>query len=215
VAGTAETLALPYRLTMAVLPGGPASREEAEAAALAGHEVFLHLPMEPLGNRPPYPKFVTVDMPDGEVRALVRHYLDGLPGVIGVNNHMGSRATADERTMRAVLETIAQRGLIFVDSHTSADSVAAAVARRVGVPYAVNALFLDNDRTPEAVRRRVWEAAGVARRVGQALVIGHVHPVTAAVLAEELPRLEAAGIAIVPASRVVDWDVAPRRPRLP
>lgn len=215
VPGTAEMFALPYRITMAVLPGGPFTKSEARQAHENGHEVFLHLPMEPRGPLPATPQFVTVNMTGEAIQALVRSYLLEVPEATGVNNHMGSRATADRRVARAVLEVVAEHGLIFVDSRTWPQSVMAEVAAELGIPAAVNQVFLDNIREADAITQRLWEGAALAERHGRALVIGHVHPVMAQVLAEEIPRLEAAGIAVVPASRVVNWDVDPPRPRLP
>lgn len=212
VLGTAEVLALPYRLTMAVLPDGPFSRSEAQQAWEKGHEVFLHLPMEPRGAFPAVPRFVTVDQTDEAIRARVRYHLLQIPHATGVNNHMGSRATSDRRVARAVLEVVSEHGLVFVDSRTWHLSVMRELAAELGIPAAVNQVFLDNIREAETIRRQLWKGAALAQAHGRALVLGHVHPLMASVLAEEIPRLLQAGIAVVPASRVVDWDV--ERPQL-
>lgn len=212
VLGTAEVLALPYPLTMAVLPDGPFTQREAQQAWERGHEVFLHLPMEPRGPFPPVPRFVTVDLTDEAIRARVRYHLLQVPHATGVNNHMGSRATADRRVARAVLEVVSEHGLVFVDSRTWHLSVMGELAGELGIPAAVNQVFLDNIREAEAIRRQLWKGAALAQERGRALVLGHVHPLMASVLAEEIPRLLEAGIAVVPASRVVNWDV--ERPQL-
>lgn len=196
-----EIIALGRPVTVAVLPGLRYSREVAERARAAGLEVFLHLPLEPedpamhLG-----PGGVTVAMSDTEIAATVRAGLDAVPGAVGVNNHMGSRGTADPRVMRAVLAVVKERNLLFVDSVTSPRSIAAALASEMGIPAASRHVFLDNEEDPEAIRTQIRRTIALARRQGSAVAIGHAQRLTAQVLREVLDEFDRAGIVLVPAS---------------
>jgi len=189
-------------LTLAILPGLPHSEELARRARQAGLEVLLHLPMEPedpelasqLGELA-----VRVEMAEEDIVRTVRSALRAVPGAVGVNNHMGSRATADPRVMRAVLRALREDGMFFVDSRTTPKSSAEVVAKELGVRVARRTVFLDNDPSPEAVRSQIRQLVELARRHGSAVGIGHANrPHTAEVLAEMVPEMERAGVRLVP-----------------
>ncbi len=191
-------------VAVAVLPGLTYSTEAARRARAAGLEVLLHLPVEPEDESKALgPGGVTVGMSDAEIRATVRSDLASVPGAVGVNNHMGSRGTADPRVMRAVLEVVRQEGLFFLDSFTTRDSVIAAVAADVSVRMAVRTVFLDNENDEETIRGQLRRLITLARERGTAVAIGHAHRLTPQVLAGMLDEFERAGIAIVPLSTLV------------
>lgn len=206
----AETfLAMDVPLTVAVIPFLPYSQEQAAAARQRGFEVLVHLPMEPLDPAvDPGPHAITTALPPDEIRRRVEAAIDAVPGAVGVNNHMGSKATADRHVMELVLETVRRRGLFFVDSHTTAQSVVGEVAAGLGVPWARNDLFLDGERSVDYVRSRLLLAARRALETGQAVAIGHVHPATAAAVASVLPELRRQGIEIVPVSALLEQQRA-------
>lgn len=194
-------IALGRPVTVAVLPGLRFSREVAERARGAGLEVFLHLPVEPEDpTKKVGPGGITTDMSDEEIIQIVRADLQGVPGAVGVNNHMGSRGTADGRVMRAVLQVVRERGLIFVDSVTSPRSIAARMASEMRIPTAARQVFLDNQDDREAIRQQIIRLITLAKRRGEAVAIGHAHRLTARVLSEMLPELDRQGIVLVPAS---------------
>lgn len=209
----AALLALPVPLTLAVLPGRPHSR--AIAALAAGgpgrdgqplRDLFLHLPMEPQGypGIDPGPGALLLGQAPAEVASRLEQGLASVPGAIGVNNHMGSAATADTLLMEALMSELASRGLRFLDSLTTPRSVAWQAARRAGVPCVRNRLFLDVDHTDEAaVSVRLAELVAVARRSGQAIGIAHPHPATAAVLAREIPLYVEDGVRFVTVSELM------------
>ena len=126
--------------------------------------------------------------------------LASVPGAVGVNNHMGSRGTADKRVMRAVLGVLKARGLIWVDSVTSLSTVGARLAVEMGIPTASRQIFLDNEDEPEAIRAQISRLMDIARRQGQAIAVGHAHRLTAQVLREMLSEFDSLGIELVPAS---------------
>jgi polysaccharide deacetylase 2 family uncharacterized protein YibQ len=194
-------------VTLAILPGLPHSQELARRAREAGVDVLLHLPMEP--EDPSLARLlgefgVRVDMSEEEIGQTVRAALRAVPGAVGVNNHMGSRATADPRVVGAVLRVVREEGLFFLDSRSTPRSSVEAVAKNLGVRTAHRSVFLDNDPSPEAVRGQVRRLAELALREGSAVGIGHANrPHTPEVLAEMAAELEQRGVQLVPLRELV------------
>jgi uncharacterized protein len=191
-------------VTISVLPHLPYSSLIAEEAPGRGVQVILHLPMEPDNDAIPLGEGgIKVAMNDEDIRRTVAADLASVPNAAGANNHMGSLGTADARVMRAVLEEMHVRHLFFVDSVTSRHSVAARVAREMGVPTAARAVFLDNQDDEEYVRGQFRTLITIAQTRGQAVAIGHVGKVTARVLVSLLPEFDEAGIQLVRVSDLV------------
>jgi uncharacterized protein len=170
--------------------------------------VMLHLPMESDSESNPggakaEALELRVGMNADQVRSILASMLTTVPHAGGVNNHEGSRATADPALMHALMPAIRARGLYFIDSRTTAATVAYDSAESAGVPAASRKVFLDDRPTREAVLAQLELAARDARRDGSAIVIGHPRPATIAALAEGLPRLKAEGIRLVFASELV------------
>jgi uncharacterized protein len=199
-----RALALPFPLTVSVLPHLPLSGEVAEEAYRRGDEVLLHLPMESEADGA---KPEEVELRVGMNAQLVEQTLEGMletvPHAVGVNNHQGSRATSDNALMEALMPELQKRGLFFVDSRTIASTVAYDTAERSGVPAASRKIFLDDTPTREAILAQLGQASRDAMRDGFAIAIGHPHPATIAALIEGMPRLESRGIRFVFASDVV------------
>lgn len=199
-----EIIAIGQPVTVAVLPGLAHSSEVARRASAAGLEVLLHLPVEsgdptqPLG-----PMGVTVSMDGARIRAAVLEGLRSVPGAAGVNNHMGSRGTADRRVMRAIMEVVRDQGLFFLDSRTTPDSVVGAVAAEVGARFAVRTVFLDNVDEEEAIRTEIQRVIAVARARGEAIAIGHAQRLTPRVVAQMRGEFDRQGITLVPLSALV------------
>lgn len=207
--GLAEILHLGVPLTVAVLPFLPASRHDAELARQAGHEVILHIPMEPRSGSPAWlgSQPITVDLGDEEIKARIRHGLAEIYGAVGMNNHMGSKATTDARVMRAVLAVAKERRLFFVDSRTADSIVVATTAKSLRVPCIRRNVFLDGAKSEEFVRQRLLILAQIARSRGCAVGIGHVGPEggmsTVRGIKNALPMLRRMGIEFVSVSRLL------------
>ena len=204
----ASILALPFPLTASVLPNLQYSAEVADQAYRRGDHVMLHLPMEAESESEsaaaqPEPVELRVGMNADQVRSILASMLATVPHATGVNNHEGSRATADPALMNALMPAIRARGLYFIDSRTTAATVAYDAAESAGVPAASRKVFLDDTPTREAVLAQLDLAVRDARRDGSAIAIGHPHPATIAALAERLPRLKAEGVRLVFASDLV------------
>ncbi len=201
---------LPGPLTMSFLPYAKDLREQARAARGRGHELMLHLPMEPTGRNDPGPGALLVSMSDAEIRQRTVAALDSFEGFAAVNNHMGSRFTAFRPGMETALRQMKPRGLMFLDSRTTAQSVGDQTAQELGVPGIVRHVFLDDEESVEAVRRKLAEAEAVARRQGFVVAIGHPHEATLQALAEWLPTVQGKGLALAPATAVLrkrnGWD---------
>jgi polysaccharide deacetylase 2 family uncharacterized protein YibQ len=188
-------------LTITVLPGEPFTGRVARKALAEGKDLLLHLPMEPLGYpaQDPGPRAVLLAQTDEEVRARVRSALEGVEGLVGVSNHMGSRAMQEERILRILLDEVGERGLFFLDSKTVPGELAASVAGSMGVRCLENDLFWDTGvDEPEAIRAKLDRLFQIARRRGYAVGIGHPRPVTLEVLREKLPEMERLGVRLVP-----------------
>ncbi len=199
-----EIEAIGRPVTISVLPHLPYSTLIAEEAPAHGVQVILHLPLEPdneaiqLGEGG-----IKVAMSAEEIRRTVAGDFATVPTAVGANNHMGSLGTSDPRVMRAVMEEMKSHHRFFVDSVTSPRSVAAQVAREMGVPTAARAVFLDNQDDEEYVRGQFRTLIALAQTRGQAIAIGHVGRVTIRVLISLLPEFDEAGIQLVRASDLV------------
>jgi len=201
---------LPGPLTLSFLPYAKDLRDQARAARARGHELLLHLPMEPTGRADPGPNALLVSLSDAELRQRTTAALDSFDGYVGVNNHMGSRFTTFRPGMETVLRQFKGRGLMFLDSRTTAQSVGDQLAQEMGVPSIVRHVFLDDDESLEPVRRKLAETEAVARRQGFVVAIGHPHEATLQALGEWLPGLQGKGLALAPATAVLrkrnGWD---------
>ncbi|GFM57609.1 hypothetical protein PSCICF_37870 [Pseudomonas cichorii] len=185
-----RTLALPGPVTLAIMPDTPHATEFARQAHAAGKTVMLHMPMDPATG--PYAWHPGLPLPELESRlnaALLK-----VPYAAGINNHMGSRMTSEPVAMAWLMEELQRRHMFFVDSRTSAKTVAAAAAQRIGLASVSRDVFLDDERTAEAITRQLQIAIKLAHKQGSVVIIGHPYPVTLDVLERELPKLKAQGI---------------------
>jgi uncharacterized protein len=194
---------LPGVITLSFMTYADGVADMAARARAKGHELMLHVPMEPLGHEiDAGPHVLTVGASDSELLKRLAWGLDRFPGYIGINNHMGSRFTQDERGMQVVLAELKRRNLLFLDSRTISNTVGDKLATRMGVPHVMRDVFLDNEMDEAAVIRQLMQAERVAASKGQAIAIGHPHPATIAAIRAWMPKAEARGFVIVPLSAV-------------
>ncbi|HLO78681.1 MAG TPA: divergent polysaccharide deacetylase family protein [Magnetospirillum sp.] len=169
-----------------------------------GHELLVHVPMQPQGESwDPGPDVLEVGVHPEENRRRLDWGLTRFEGFVGINNHMGSRYTGDRVGMRVVMEELKKRGLLFVDSVTTEKSVGPELAKSYGVPFAARNVFIDNEQSVGAVLVQLQKAEAHARKTGAAIAIGHPHDSTIEALAQWLPGLDAKGFVLVPVTAIV------------
>jgi len=199
-----SAMAIDPNVNFAVLPNGRRSIEFASTLHARGFELLCHLPMEPEGfpRISPGDGAVLTTMSDAQIATATRANIESIRFARGVNNHMGSRATADRRVMTDVLGAL-PKGMYFIDSKTTGNSIAGPLARTMRVKTASRNVFLDDVQDVASIRRQLADLAEVASTRGVSVGIGHMYPSTIQVLAEDAPKLRAEGFRFVRASAVV------------
>ena len=203
-----ELLSLDAPLTFSVLPDAPFSRLLADAARSKGHEVMLHLPMEPMEYPQvnPGPGALLKRMtPDQFIGQLGRD-LDQFQGLKGVNNHMGSGISTSPERMRQIFTILKKRGLYYIDSRTTAETVARPSAELLHLPFAERDIFIDHLEDEAFIRGQLHELIKRAQLQGYAIGIAHPHEITQRLLSKLLPQLKEK-VELVPASMVVDAEM--------
>ena len=191
-------------LTFAVLRGGEYSRLHAEQALDLQQEVILHLPLEPLDpSIDPGPGVIRGSFSPEEALAQLRENLQAVPGIIGVNNHMGSKGTQDPVLLRLIMAELKKQGLFYIDSRTIDTSLGAKIAREMGVPTAERNVFLDGLGT-EGIPGQVKILIEKARAQGKAIGIAHTRPGVAQAIDACLPLFAAAEVELVHVSTLVE-----------
>ncbi len=190
--GTKEMLALDIPLTCAVIPFLSYSTGEAEEAYRLGHEVIVHLPMEPHHGDPSWlgERGITVNLSAEEIQAIVMDAIEAIPHAVGLNNHMGSKASEDRRIVEAIIEILDKEELYIVDSKTSFKSLIREIAETKGVSVLERSVFLDNEKNLLKIKGQLRKLAEIALKEGSAVAIGHVGPEGGAVTAQAIREME-------------------------
>jgi polysaccharide deacetylase 2 family uncharacterized protein YibQ len=205
-AATEAAIRLPGAITLAFASHARDLQKWIDLARSAGHEVLLDLPMEP-ENYPaidPGPHALLTSLSAAENVERLKWHLNRASGYVGVTHNMGSRFTASEDNMRPILSALKVRGLMFLDSRTSANSIAASLATTIGLPRAISNRFLDDQASRPAIGRRLDEIERIARRVGVSVAVSHAYPVTIERLSRWIKTLEAKKLSLVPVSALVN-----------
>lgn len=190
--------------TFSLLPYSPFQKIIARRAQDKGLEVMLHLPMEPMEypTVDPGPGTLLASMSPNELIDQLEKNLNTLPTIKGVNNHMGSKLTAESSQLYQIFSVLKKRGLFFIDSRTTAKTLGKPSARLFKIPFAQRDVFLDHRQDPEFIRKQIRELIDIAKRHGVAIGIAHPHMSTYDILKEMLPDLKQE-VHLVPASQVV------------
>jgi hypothetical protein len=201
-----DVCSLKKPLTISILPFSPLAREVSRIAHQNDLEVMLHLPLESVNSQEGSSTegIVRSEMSEEEIAKTVRADLEQVPYIVGVNNHMGSKITADEKIIRIILQCLKERNLYFIDSLTTSRSKAYKVAQRLRIRSGYRHIFLDaENEEPRVIRDRLMELFRIAQRKGEAIGICHPYQETLEVLRENLHLADKYNVEIVPASRVV------------
>jgi polysaccharide deacetylase 2 family uncharacterized protein YibQ len=197
-------LKVPFPLTIAVLPGLPHSAESARRIREAGKEVILHQPMEAIGAQDPGPSAIFTGMSSSEIREILARNVAEIGPVAGINNHQGSKVTMDTDAMQTILAFCRENKLFYLDSRTTADTVAPAVAKQMGIKIAERNIFIDNEQNKDSMYRYILGGLTRAKANGSAVLIGHTwSPDLAPLLAEQFPVFMEQGYAIKTASELI------------
>jgi hypothetical protein len=195
---------LPYALTFAVMPFAPQSQEMAELASRQNKEVMLHMPMEAVAQNHLLGKgALRRSMSKSQVQQALHQALAQVPQAIGVNNHMGSLYTSLPQQMDWTMQVMAERGLYFIDSKTTAHSAVLRATSAHQIKSRSRDIFLDNDKSQAALDKQFNQLIKLAKQQGSAIAIGHPYPETYRYLKRNLDRLAASGIELVPASQLL------------
>ena len=187
-------LSLDADLTYAVIPGHEHSYFFGEKAKSAGYEVIVHMPMENTGKTYGEEEFVLkIDMDSATIERRIRSALSQIPSAIGMNNHQGSRASADQRIMSIIARTLKDENKFFIDSRTTVETIGETTMKLFEVPTASRNIFLDNDDDEEKIKKQLMKLVKKAEAKGYAIGIGHVKPKTLNVLKSNIPQLKLEG----------------------
>ncbi len=200
---SARAIELRGPLTMSFLAYADDLAGQAAAARANGHELMLHVPMQPSQDFvDPGPEVLRADLDEPELLRRLGWDLSRFDGFVGVNNHMGSRFTGDDRAMLVVLRELKRRGLLYLDSRTTAVSVAAVVAGDIGLPHVARDVFIDHSPTAESVRAQLDKLEQLATERGYAVGIAHPYDVTLEAVEDWLPSVRQRGFLLAPISAI-------------
>lgn len=201
-----EMANLKYPTTLAYMPYAQQLTKQTKTAYENGHELIVHMPMEPqdIAHNNPGPDALLTTVSADENRARLIRSLEKFDSyIIGLNNHMGSKMTADENALRPVMQVVKDRGLWFLDSRTIGNSVAGKLASELKIPYVARDIFLDNIETVPAVMAQLRLLEKMAKKRGYAVAIGHPYNCTVTALKEWMPNAKAKGFELVPLSAII------------
>ena len=167
-------LDFPGDITIAVLPGLPYSKQSAELTLKKGKKVLLHQPMESINNSDTGPHAIMSEMQEPEIITILEHNISSIPGIIGMNNHMGSAITTNERIIKIIFKYLYNKNLFFIDSMTTHDSICKKVAADNGYAIMHRDVFLDNIDEKKAIIESIKIGKSIAKNKGYAVMIGHV-----------------------------------------
>lgn len=192
-------------LTISVLPNLAYSKEIAKIARDLRKEVILHLPLEPhqRENIRLEKNTILTTMEDEEIKEILNSAILSTPFIKGVSNHMGSKATEDERVMKIIFEELKRKNLFFLDSRVSPFSICEALSKKLNLRFIKRDLFLDTYKDPHFIRKQILLLMAEAKRKGEAVGIAHEHPLTLKILRDFLPKIEKKGFKFVFLSELV------------
>ncbi len=190
-------------LTLSFLPYADDLVEVTRRARQLGHELMIHLPMEPKGDMDPGPHAMITGSSKQNMMDDLLFNLSQFEGYVGLNNHMGSAFTEDSDGLNLILNEVQKRGLLVLDSRTSRGSLLAKISSEKNIPNMTRDIFLDNEQNVTYILRQLEKLTVMAQRRGSAVAIGHPYKETIEALSLWLPSLESKGISIVPLSHLI------------
>jgi polysaccharide deacetylase 2 family uncharacterized protein YibQ len=189
-------LALPFPITVAVLPQITHSVEAANLVRSSGNELILHQPMQSINaNINPGPGAITPDMTDDQIVSQLFVNINQIAPIAGMNNHEGSGITADAEKMAVIMQMASDEGIYFLDSRTNVETKVPYVASELGYTYFERNIFLDNEKTRANALSELKKGLALANKNGSVIMIGHIWSADflPQLLAEAYPELKDKG----------------------
>ena len=200
-----RALDLPGNITYSFIPHTTYSHSLAIAAHQMGKEVMIHIPMESESGKKLGPGGLLLEMEEPEFKQTLKAAIEAIPHAKGVNNHMGSLLTRQPRQMQWLMDILHKNSrLYFIDSRTTAKTVALQLAQKNHIPSRERDIFLDNDPSPTAIAQQFQRLVEHAKKMGSAIAIGHPYDTTLSQLEQQLPQLKALGLELVPVSELLN-----------
>lgn len=199
-----NVLNLPSSITFSILPHTPYGKSLAEQGFIDKHEIMLHIPMQAENGKLLGPGGLTSDMNELMIRTSLKEAFEEIPYAIGINNHMGSLLTALQQPMSWVMKFIKEQNVIFIDSATSSNSKAGAIAKQLGIPTLQRDVFLDNHPEYTYIAKQFSLLIKQAKKYGTAIAIAHPHPESIDSINKLLPQLAGQNIELVAISQLFD-----------
>jgi hypothetical protein len=197
-----ELLQCGFPVTFSILPFEPHSKNLALEAYQKGQEIILHLPLEPHG----YPEVnpgegaLLLEMDKKTLLHQLLRDIEAVPYIKGVSNHMGSQFMENGEKMKIILTELRNRGLFFLDSRTTPQTVGLETANAIGLEAAERTVFLDHDLNEKAIEQSLERLLRLSLSKGKAIGIGHPHPLTIQAIKKMIPKMQEKGVEIVPLS---------------
>ncbi len=203
---------MPGPVGVAILPHLPYSKDIVACAAKAGHEPMLHLPLEPHRRKEMFHNgyVLKTDMDEKDLKQTLMKILNEMNGVVGVNNHQGSKGSESEALMIVVLQELKKRKLFFLDSRTSAKTKGTAAAEKLKMRIAVRDVFLDNRNERKAIEREFARGVALAKQNGYVLMIGHDRVLTLKIIAEQMKQLKEQGSEFISVAEYIRQNGVPK-----
>ncbi len=197
---------LPFPLTFSIFPYAPHALEVAKLFHDARQQIMLHVPMEPHGypDVDPGPGALLGSMNDQQLLSRFRKELSAIPGIVGINNHMGSKLTENRHIMALLMNCLQDKPLFFIDSRTIAGTVAFDEAIKAGIPAGQRDVFLDNIQDEQYILAQLRKLIAIAQIKKTAVGIGHPYPETVAALRRVGQLTQESRVSIVPVSKLID-----------
>jgi len=202
---SSRAIKLKSPLTLSFITYAPKLKSQTNKALDAGHELWMHMPMEPQSqNIDPGPNVLLTGLPKEELQAAIRWNLEQFNDYVGINNHMGSRFTSDLDSVRIFMKELKKRNLMFLDSRTSSQSVAQSAAIEAKVPFIARNIFIDHHDQTREIKKSLAQVERLAERNGYAVAIGHPRDKTLKEVESWLNTFEKKGLQLVPLSKLIN-----------
>ena len=205
---TKEMIDMDVPLTLAFLPYASDISSQVNDAYNNGHDVLVHIPMEPKGKADPGPHALLSSTEPSVQMDSINYNLTQFENYVGINNHMDSKFTEDEEAVERLLNVVKQKGLLVLDSKTTSNSVLVSLADQNEIPVINRDVFLDNTNEVDYILGQLKELEQKAKKNGNAVGIGHPYPETVIALKRWIPTLKEKDITIVPISQTVSKKYA-------